>query len=99
MKMIFILLLSPLLAYAMPTEPVSPITNEYDSTNGLIARLDFEQADQIVEALLRVEAYYEQQGFAESHPPVAFVIFGPPVAISLRITTAKTNRLSILLLD
>ena len=29
MKTIFILLLSPLLAYAMPTEPVSPITNEY----------------------------------------------------------------------
>ena len=71
MKMIFILLLFPLPAQAMPTEPVSPIASEYDAAQGLIARLDFQQADQIIEALSRVEAYYEQQGFAESHPPVA----------------------------
>ena len=56
MKMIFILLLWPVLAQAMPTEPVAPINTQYDATNGLIARLDFEQADQMVEALLRVEA-------------------------------------------
>jgi len=59
MKRIFMLLLLPALAQALPTEPAAPIATEYDATNGLIARLDFEQADQMVEALLRVEAYYE----------------------------------------
>jgi intracellular sulfur oxidation DsrE/DsrF family protein len=93
MKMIFILLLFPLPAQAMPTEPVSPIASEYDAAQGLIARLDFEQADQIIEALLRVEAYYEQQGFAESHPPVAFVIFGPPVALFFKHNYGKNKQI------
>ena len=93
MKMIFILLLWPVLAQAMPTEPVAPINTQYDATNGLIARLDFEQADQIVEALLRVEAYYEQQGFTESHPPVTFVIFGPPVAIFFKTNYSDNKQI------
>ncbi|MGB2002536.1 MAG: acyl-CoA transferase, partial [Porticoccaceae bacterium] len=93
MKMIFILLLWPVLAQAMPTEPVAPINTQYDATNGLIARLDFEQADQIVEALLRVEAYYEQQGFTESHTPVTFVIFGPPVAIFFKTNYSDNKQI------
>ena len=32
MKMIFILLLFPLLAHAMPTDSVGPIASEYDGT-------------------------------------------------------------------
>ena len=40
MKMIFILLLWPVLAQAMPTEPVAPINTQYDATNGMIARLE-----------------------------------------------------------
>lgn len=84
MKKIFILItfLFPLLAQALPTEPASPITTTdiaFDS--GLIARIDLEQADEVIEALRRVEAYHQQVGFGVDHPPVAFVIFGPPVAI------------------
>jgi intracellular sulfur oxidation DsrE/DsrF family protein len=46
-----------------------------------------------VEALLRVEAYYEQQGFTESHPPVTFVIFGPPVAIFFKTNYSDNKQI------
>ena len=51
MKKIFIvaLLLLPLWAQGMPNEMASPISVTDDISNdGLIARIDFEQADQIL---------------------------------------------------
>ena len=62
MKKIFILalLLLPLWAQGMPNEMASPISVTDDISNDdLIARIDFEQADQILEALQRAEAYYQ----------------------------------------
>ena len=62
MKKIFIvaLLLLPLWAQGMPNEMASPILVHDDISNeGLIGRIDFEQADQILEALQRAEAYYQ----------------------------------------
>jgi intracellular sulfur oxidation DsrE/DsrF family protein len=84
MKKIFIvaLLLLPLWAQGMPNEMASPISVTDDISNdGLIARIDFEQADQILDALQRAEAYYQEGGLNLNHPPMAFVIYGPPVAI------------------
>ena len=43
--------------------------------------------------MLRVEAYYEQQGFTESHPPVTFVIFGPPVAIFFKTNYSDNKQI------
>jgi intracellular sulfur oxidation DsrE/DsrF family protein len=79
---IAIVFLLPLMAQALPTEPVSPIgTTGMGPDAGLIARIDLEQTDEVIEALMRVEAYHQQVGFNVDHPPVAFVIFGPPVAL------------------
>jgi len=55
---IAIVFLLPLMAQALPTEPVSPIgTIGMGPDAGLIARIDPEQTDEVIEALMRVEAY------------------------------------------
>ena len=84
MKKIFIVLLLAFstLSYALDIE-VLPTAAEVTESQaiGLVARVDFEQADQLLGALERAEQYYQQEGMSLSHPPVAFVVFGSPVAI------------------
>ena len=60
----------PILVHAMPTEQASSIATDGNYQSCLIARIDLEQTDEIIEALLRVEAYYEQEGPVTSHPPL-----------------------------
>jgi hypothetical protein len=97
-KIFFLLLLSfSALSYSLELEIV-PTAGEVLETEavGLVARVDFEQADQLLGALERAEAYYQQEGLNLSHPPVAFVIFGPPVSIFSKRTIKKIKKSSTL---
>ena len=49
--------------------------------SGFVARVDLEKADDLLSALRRAEAYYQAEGMNLDHPPVAFVVFGSPVAM------------------
>ena len=49
--------------------------------SGFIARIELEKADDLLSALRRAEAYYQAEGMNLNHPSVAFVIYGPPVAM------------------
>jgi hypothetical protein len=61
---------------------LSPIQASYDAVgSGLIARVDLQKTGDLVEALKRAEACYLQAGMSLDHPPLAFVIYGPPVAM------------------
>ncbi len=98
-KIFFLLLLSfsalsfSVLSYSLELEIV-PTAAEVLETEaaGLVARVDFEQADQLLGALERAEAYYQQEGLNLSHPPVAFVIFGPPVSIFFKENYQKNQK-------
>ena len=46
----------------------------------------------LLSALERAEAYYQQEGLNLSHPPVAFVIFGPPVSIFFKENYQKNQK-------
>ena len=84
MKKIFILLLLSFSApsYSLELEIIPNAADVLEAEAvGFVARVDFEQADQLLGALERAEAYYQKEGLNLSHPPVAFVIFGPPVSI------------------
>jgi len=56
-----------------------------DTVPGYVARIDFEQSDQIDEALRRAEAYFQSTDYFESPQgpaePIVFVIYGPDVAM------------------
>jgi intracellular sulfur oxidation DsrE/DsrF family protein len=49
--------------------------------SGFVARVDLEKADDLLSALRRAEAYYQAEGMNLDHPPVVFVVYGPPVAM------------------
>ena len=46
----------PILVHAMPTEQASSIATDGNYQSCLIARIDLEQTDEIIEVLLRDEA-------------------------------------------
>lgn len=56
-----------------------------DSTPGYVARIDLNKPDQIAEALRRAEAHFQSEDYFDSlnkpTGPIAFVIFGPDVAM------------------
>jgi intracellular sulfur oxidation DsrE/DsrF family protein len=51
------------------------------SYSGFVARIDLERAGDLLSALRRAEAYYQAEGMNLDHPPLAFVVYGPPVAM------------------
>lgn len=95
MKKIFIMLLLSFstLSYSLDIE-IIPTAAEILETEavGLVARVDFEQKEQLLGALERAEQYYQQEGMSLSHPPVAFVIFGSPVSIFFKENYQKNKR-------
>jgi intracellular sulfur oxidation DsrE/DsrF family protein len=70
---------APLHAVELEISPVQASDGAADS--GLIARVDLQKAGDQIEALRRAEAYYLQEGMRLDHAPLAFVIYGPPVAM------------------
>jgi uncharacterized protein len=59
-----------------------------DSTPGYVARIDLNKPGQIAEALRRAEAHFQSEHYYDSlnssAGPIAFVIFGPDVAMFFR---------------
>lgn len=59
-----------------------------DSASGYVARIDLNKPGQIAEALRRAEAHFQSEHYYDSlnssAGPIAFVIFGPDVAMFFR---------------
>ena len=75
-----LLALLPVIAQAQVTETV-PLRLDDSSSGGYLARIGFNDPEQLNEALERVQAFYEENDGETPSSPISIVVHGPEVEV------------------